>query len=100
MPNHPGRKPGSASPDPALIRSARERASQTQTAAAETVHATLRTWQDWEAGKRSMPRAAWELYLVAHCVAGGKLLAIDWEDWIRPELVHQCMAVQRRRAAA
>jgi hypothetical protein len=35
-------------PSPAEIRAAREAAGLTQTAAAELVHAELRTWQHWE----------------------------------------------------
>lgn len=87
MPNHPGRKPGSAHPDPALIRSTRDGVLQTQTQAAETVHAKLRTWQDWESGTARMPLASWELYLAVHCLPGGMLRARDWRQWLRPELV-------------
>lgn len=47
---------------PAEIRAARTAAGHTQTQAGEIVGGTLRTWQDWEAGRRIMPLAAWELY--------------------------------------
>ncbi len=87
MTNHPGRAPGSDHPDPALIRETRDGVLQTQTEAARTVHASLRTWQDWEAGKRRMPLAAWELYLAVHCLPGGMLQAEQWQHWLRPELV-------------
>lgn len=87
MTNHPGRKPGSAHPDPALIKATRGGVLQTQTEAAETVHASLRTWQDWEAGKRRMPLAAWELYITVHCLPGGMLRAAQWHEWLRPEIV-------------
>jgi len=48
--------------NPADIAQARHRAGHTQTQAGELVGGTLRTWQDWEAGRRAMPGAAWELY--------------------------------------
>ena len=41
-------------PDPSEIRAAREAARLTQTSAAKLIFSTLRTWQDWEAGKRKM----------------------------------------------
>lgn len=51
MGNHPNRgradKPG-RTPSPAEIRQAREEAGLTQAQAAELIHATLRTWQNWE----------------------------------------------------
>jgi len=28
------------------------------------VHVALRTWQQWEAGDRRMPPAAWELFCI------------------------------------
>jgi len=43
------------------IREARIKSGLTQKAAAELVHATLRTWQDWEYGKNPINKAAWEL---------------------------------------
>ena len=36
----------------------------TQSEAAVLVHVTLRTWQWWESGKRSMPIGLWELFLI------------------------------------
>ena len=48
---------------PAAIRSARQAAGLTQSAAAGQVHANWRTWQSWEYGDRRMPLAAWELFL-------------------------------------
>jgi putative transcriptional regulator len=87
MTNHPGRKPGSEHPDPALIKDIRGGVGQTQTEAAETVHGKLRTWQDWESGKRAMPLAAWELYLLHH-VATNRLCADRIvRQWARPELL-------------
>ena len=52
------------SPAPDAIRAARRSAGHTQTEAAELVGAAYRTWQDWEAGLRQMPAAAWEVYLL------------------------------------
>lgn len=51
-------------PTPQEIAAARTTASQTTTEAAAEVHAAARTWQQWEAGDRKMPRAVWELYLL------------------------------------
>lgn len=49
-------------PEPNEIRAAREAAGLTQTAAAELVHGSLRTWQQWEAGDRRMHPGLWELF--------------------------------------
>jgi len=49
---------------PAAIKQARHSAGHTQTKAAQSVFVALRTWQDWEAGKRRMPQSAWILYLL------------------------------------
>jgi len=51
-------------PDLAKIRAARKAAGLTQSEAAALVHAKMRTWQDWEGGRRKMPLAAWELFLI------------------------------------
>lgn len=54
MPNHPnrGRGPGlGKNPKPAEIRKARLDAGLSQTAAAEFVYTSCRTWQQWEAEK-------------------------------------------------
>ena len=73
MSNHPNRsrrQPGVArNPKPEEIRAAREAAELTQTAAAELVHTTCRTWQQWEAeegtpGHRRMHPAFWELFRI------------------------------------
>lgn len=50
----PGHRPTAAE-----IRAAREAAGLTQTAAAQLVWSTLRTWQDHEAGKARMHPAMW-----------------------------------------
>lgn len=49
-------------PPPATIRAARKAAGLTQTEAARLVHASLRSWQDWEGGRRKMHPAIWELF--------------------------------------
>lgn len=54
------RKPDA--PTPAQIVAARESAGLTQTAAATLVYSTLRTWQDWEAGKARMHPGLFELF--------------------------------------
>lgn len=66
MANHPNRSKGAPSiarnPTPAEIREAREAAGLTQTEAAAVVLATLRTWQDWEAGERRMHPVTWHCW--------------------------------------
>jgi DNA (cytosine-5)-methyltransferase 1 len=51
-------------PTPANIRAAREAAGLTQTQAAALIHSALRSWQQWEAGDRSMHPAFWELFSI------------------------------------
>lgn len=51
-------------PQPDQVRTARSRAGHTQTEAGHLVGGSLRTWQDWESGKRSMPAATLALYLL------------------------------------
>jgi DNA-binding transcriptional regulator YiaG len=51
-------------PHAAAVRSVRVDAGLTQTAAAELVHTSLRSWQQWEAGARRMHPAFWELFLL------------------------------------
>lgn len=65
MANHPNRSrraTPAATPTPAAIRAAREAAGLTQRAAAALVHASVRGWEDWEAGRRRMHPAMWELF--------------------------------------
>ena len=65
-PSHPNRSRRTPSParnpTPAEIRAAREAAGLTQTAAAALIYCSLRGWQQWEAGERSMHPAMWELF--------------------------------------
>jgi len=58
-----------SNPTPSEIRQARELAGLSQTAAAELVHSTCRSWQQWEAKvgtgtHRKMHLAFWELFLI------------------------------------
>lgn len=67
MANHPNRgraESPARNPAPAEVRSTREAAGLPQTAAAELIHSTLRTWQDWEAGKARMHPAFFELFKI------------------------------------
>lgn len=73
MSNHPNRSKRAESaarnPTPAEVRAARESAGLTQTAAAELIYTTCRTWQQWEAGEgtaghRRMHPAFWELFKI------------------------------------
>jgi putative transcriptional regulator len=52
------------SPTSAAIRKARDAAGLTQTEAAKTVRASLRGWQQWEAGDRAMPPGLFELFML------------------------------------
>ncbi|OVZ55818.1 hypothetical protein CDO44_21905 [Pigmentiphaga sp. NML080357] len=51
-------------PPPAAIRLARHTAGLTQAEAADTVRASLRGWQQWEAGDRAMPPGLFELFMI------------------------------------
>lgn len=66
MANHPNRgaKGPSSNPSPEEIRAAREAAGLSQSGAAALIHSTLRTWQDWEAGKARMHPGLWELFRI------------------------------------
>ena len=63
MTNHPNRSKG---PKVELdqILAARKAADLTQKQAGSLIYATERTWQDWESGRRRMPYAALELFLL------------------------------------
>ncbi|HEY0294887.1 MAG TPA: XRE family transcriptional regulator [Bordetella sp.] len=54
----------SQNPTSSVIRRARIAADLTQTEAAETVRASLRAWQQWEAGDRAMPPGLFELFML------------------------------------
>lgn len=54
-------------PTPAQVRAERTEAGITQTQAAHLVHASLKTWQNWESEtgeSRKIPLASWELFLI------------------------------------
>lgn len=51
-------------PEPDTIRTARIAAGLTQTEAGNIVHASLRTWQQWEAGDRKMHSGLFELFRI------------------------------------
>lgn len=53
-----------APPEPDAIRAARIAVGLTQTEAAGVVHASLRTWQQWEAGDRKMHSGLFELFRI------------------------------------
>lgn len=68
-----------SSPTPAEVRAERAAAGLTQVEAAALVHATLKTWQGWEAGTapsaRAMHPGLWELFRIKlairrTCIAG------------------------------
>lgn len=70
MANHPNRSTRGETvrpaPTPEQVREAREGLEMTQTDAAASIYATLRTWQDWEAGVRKMHPAMFELFQLKH----------------------------------
>lgn len=67
MPNHPNRSRAASAarnPTPDEIVGERFNARLTQMEAARLIHSTLRTWQDWEAGKARMHPGLWELFRI------------------------------------
>lgn len=51
-------------PSPRTILNARKKLGITQAQAAELLHCHYRTWEQWEAGKRKMHPAFWELWRI------------------------------------
>lgn len=51
-------------PTPDAVRQARRAAGLTQTEAAKIVSASMRAWQQWESGERTMPPGLFELYML------------------------------------
>jgi DNA-binding transcriptional regulator YiaG len=49
---------------PEIIKARRVAAGLSQTAAGALVSVALRTWQQWEAGDRTMPMGLWELFTI------------------------------------
>lgn len=50
--------------DADTIKAARNGASLTQSQAAALIGASVRTWQDWEQGRRNMPPAKFALFKI------------------------------------
>ena len=66
MPDHGQeyKMPEETNPTPEEIRAARMAAGLSQTAAARIVHASLRSWQQWEAGDNRMHPGLFELFQI------------------------------------
>lgn len=64
-------------PEPDDIRAARTAAGLTQTEAGAVVHASLRTWQQWEAGDRKMHPGLFELFTLKTARENRKQQASD-----------------------
>lgn len=66
--NHPNRskqnRTAFSNPTPAEVTKARENAKLTQTEAAAVIRGTLRAWQNYEGGQRTMHPGLWELFLI------------------------------------
>lgn len=68
-------------PTPEQVKAARMAAGHSQSQAAETIYKGLRTWQQWEAGERSMDAALIELY----CIKTGQVKSkMDNSGWPLP----------------
>jgi putative transcriptional regulator len=52
------------SPSTEQIKITRKTLGFTQKESAEMVHCSLRAWQLWEAGDRTMPAGIWELFVI------------------------------------
>lgn len=83
-------------PTPALIKSVREAARLSQAEAAALVHASRRTWQNWEAPEgsgnhRPMPPAVWELF-----EAKGRRAAVEFERILAPAAIVEALPAQYR----
>jgi putative transcriptional regulator len=52
------------SPSTEQIKITRKTLGFTQKESAEMVHSSLRAWQLWEAGDRTMPAGLWELFVI------------------------------------
>ena len=70
-------------PAPAEIKAARIMVGLTQTEAAFLVHASLKTWQNWESESgesRKIPLAAWELFLIKKMAVSCKIPCVNVTD--------------------
>jgi transcriptional regulator with XRE-family HTH domain len=67
VPNHPHRsrrkEASGRNPTPEQIRKRRERVHLSQLASARLIHVSLRSWEDWEAGRTRMHPNHWRAYL-------------------------------------
>jgi len=65
MANHPNRAAAPRWPSPAAaeIAAARTAAGLTQREAADLVMSSLRSWEEWEAGRTRMPPVAWAWFV-------------------------------------
>lgn len=52
------------SPQPDQVKVTRKALGFTQKESAEMVQSSLRAWQLWEAGDRTMPPGIWELFVI------------------------------------
>jgi hypothetical protein len=68
MTSHPNRNRSNRSlsqnPTAAEVRAARERVGLTAKAAGETIFKSLRAWQGWELGERTMSQSDFCLFLI------------------------------------
>ena len=67
MVNHPNRsknKTSSNNPTTEQVKAARAGTGLTQTQAAEVIYSTLKSWQNWEDGRRPMHPGLFELFLI------------------------------------
>lgn len=66
--NHPNRSKKNrnafSNPTPTEVMAGREKAGLTQTEAAKLIRGTLRSWQSYEGGQRTMHPGLWELFLI------------------------------------
>lgn len=51
-------------PTPEQIRERRQSVKWSQSKAAEALHTSIRSYQQWEAGERRMHAAFWELFFI------------------------------------
>ncbi|WP_086642903.1 DNA-binding transcriptional regulator [Acetobacter sp. DsW_063] len=56
-------------PTPDEIRARRLAIGLTQTEAAELIYSRMRSWQNWEAGERTMHPGLWELFCLKSATA-------------------------------
>lgn len=81
--NHPNRSrasPGSASnPPPPIIRQARESLGLTESAAAQVIYSTAKTWTDWETGVKRMHPQIWEAWCFKTGYRGQGASLVLWD---------------------